>query len=84
MAEQLSTEERADLVDRIVESLAHSIPAEIAQAQISEARRRVAQVEAGEVALILGEDAHAKVRRILLSAQAASFLPFLPCLLFKK
>ncbi len=71
-AEQLSTQERADLADRIVESLARSIPADIAQAQITEVRRRVAQVEAGEVALIPGEDALAQVRRILPSAQAAS------------
>jgi len=71
-AEQLSTQERAELADRIVESLARDIPPDIAQAQITEVRRRIAQVEAGEVALIPGEEALAHVRRILASAHAAS------------
>ena len=71
-AEQLSTEERAELADLIVESLTRTIPADIAQAQITEVRRRVAQVEAGEVTLIPGEEALAHVRRILVSAHAAS------------
>ena len=71
-AEQLSTQERAELADRIVESLARDIPPDIAEAQVTEVRRRIAQVEAGEVALIPGEDALAHVRRILASAHAAN------------
>jgi putative addiction module component (TIGR02574 family) len=71
-AEQLSTQERAELTDRLVESLAHDIPPDIAQAQLSEVRRRIAQVEAGEVTLVPGEEALAHVRRILASAHAAS------------
>ena len=37
-AEQLSAAERAELADRIVESLAHDVPSEIAEAQIAEVR----------------------------------------------
>jgi putative addiction module component (TIGR02574 family) len=70
-AEQLSVPERAELADRIVESLAHEIPADIAQAQIAEVRRRIAQVEAGEVAIIPGEEALAQVRQLLAFARAA-------------
>ena len=71
-AEQLSASESAELADRIVESLAHDIPPDIAAAQIAEVRRRIAQVESGEVALIPGEEALAHVRRIVASARAAS------------
>jgi putative addiction module component (TIGR02574 family) len=71
-AEQLSASERAELADRIVESLAYDIPSEIAQAQITEVRRRIAQVEAGEVALIPGEEALAHVRRLVASARVAN------------
>ena len=70
-AERLSVPERAELADRIVENLAHEIPADIAQAQIAEVRRRIAQVEAGEVAIISGEEALATVRQLLAFARAA-------------
>lgn len=71
-AEQLSAAERAELADRIVESLAHDIPPDIAAAQITEVRRRIAQVESGEVAIISGDEALARVRQIVASARAAS------------
>jgi len=71
-AEQLSAQERAELADRIVESLACAIPAEIAQSQLVEVRRRIAQVAAGEVTLIPGEEALAHVRRILVDTPVAS------------
>ena len=71
-AEQLSAAERAELADRIVESLAHGIPPDIAAAQITEVRRRIAQVESGEVAIIPGDEAMARVRQIVASAPAAS------------
>ena len=71
-AEQLSAAERAELADRIVESLAHDVPSEIAEAQIAEVRRRIAEVESGEVALIPGDEALAHVPRIVESARAAS------------
>ena len=71
-AEQLSVPERAELADRIVEGLAHDIPPDIAQAQVTEVRRRIAQVEAGEVALIPGEEALAHVRQLVASARIAN------------
>jgi len=54
------------------QGLARAIPPDIAQALLTEVRRRIAQVEAGEVTLIPGEEALAHVRRILVSAHAAS------------
>ena len=71
-AEQLSAPERAELADRIVESLAHDIPSEIAAAQIAEVRRRITQVESGEIALIPGEQALAQVRRLVGPARMAN------------
>jgi putative addiction module component (TIGR02574 family) len=71
-AEQLSASDRAELADSIVESLAHDIPPDVAQAQITEVRRRIAEVEAGQVTLVPCEGALAHVRRIVASARAAS------------
>ena len=71
-AEQLSAPERAELADRIVESLAHDIPSDIAAAQVAEVRRRIAEVESGAVALIPGDEALARVRQIVASARVAS------------
>jgi putative addiction module component (TIGR02574 family) len=68
--EQLSPPERAELADRLVESLAHDISPELEQAHITEVRRRIAQVEAGEVALVPGEEVLAEVRGLLASARA--------------
>ncbi len=70
-AEQLSASERAELADRLVESLAQDIPADIAQAQTNEVRQRIAQVERGEVAILPGAEALAQVRRTVASARAA-------------
>lgn len=71
-AEQLSTAERAELADRLVESLAHDMPSDLAQAQIVEVRRRITELESGEVSLIPGEEALAHVRRLVASARAPS------------
>ena len=71
-AKQLSTAERAELADRLVESLARDIPPDIAAAQVAEVRRRIAQAESGEVALILGDEALARVRQLVASARRAS------------
>ena len=70
--EQLSPLERADLTDRLIETLTHSIPSEIERAQIEEVRRRIVQVEAGEVALISGEQALQQVRQLVAAAREAS------------
>ncbi len=71
-AEQLSASERAELADRILKSLAHDIPPDIAAAQTAEVRRRIAEVESGEVTLIPGDEALAHVRRIVASARTAN------------
>jgi hypothetical protein len=70
--EQLSPPERADLADRRAETLSQSIPPDIERAQIEEVRRRVAQVESGEVAVIPGEQALEQVRRLVASARKGS------------
>jgi putative addiction module component (TIGR02574 family) len=69
---RLSKPERAELTDRLVENLGHDIPEEIEKAQLAEVRRRIAEVEAGEVALIPGDEALAQVRRLLTEAGAAN------------
>ena len=56
---------RAELTERLVESLAQDISPEITEAQLAEVRRRIAQVEAGEVELIPGDEALARVRNLL-------------------
>ncbi len=56
-AVQLSPLERAELADRLVETLASDMLPEIERAQIAEVRRRMAQVESGEVTLVPGEQA---------------------------
>ena len=71
-AEQLSASERAELADRILESLAHDIPPDIAAAQTAELRWRIAEVESGEVTLIPGDEALTHVRRIVASARTAN------------
>jgi putative addiction module component (TIGR02574 family) len=69
---QLSAAERTDFFARISDDFAGEIAPEISEEQISELRRRVAQVEAGEVTLISGEDAMAHIRQIVASALAKS------------
>ena len=69
--ERLSASERAELADCLVESLARDIPPEIERAQIEEVRRRIAEVESGEVVLIPGEQALDQVRRLVASARKA-------------
>jgi putative addiction module component (TIGR02574 family) len=61
----LPADARAELSERLVESLAQDISPEITEAQLAEVRRRIAQVESGEVELIPGDEALARVRRLL-------------------
>ena len=61
----LPADARAELTERLVESLAQDISPEITEAQLAEVRRRIAQVEAGEVELIPGDEALARVRNLL-------------------
>jgi hypothetical protein len=62
---RLPREKRADLADRLIESLGEDIPPEIAKAHLEEIHRRMSQVESGEVSLVPGDKALAKVRRLL-------------------
>ena len=61
----LPTDVRAELAERLIASLADDASPEITEAQLAEVRRRIAQVESGEVALIPGSEALARVRRLL-------------------
>ena len=61
----LPTEARAELTERLVKSLAQDISPEITEAQLAEVRRRIAQVKSGEVELIPGDEALARVRNLL-------------------
>ena len=56
---------RAEFTERLVASLAEDISPEITRAQLAEVRRRIAQVESGEIALIPGDEALARVRNLL-------------------
>jgi hypothetical protein len=69
-AEQLSVAEREELADLLVERLVPEISVEVQRAQTTEVRRRIAQVESGEVSLVAAEEALAQVRRLVSSAQA--------------
>jgi putative addiction module component (TIGR02574 family) len=61
----LPAETRIELTERLVASLADEVPAEIQRAHIDEIRRRIAQVESGDVELIPGDEALARVRNVL-------------------
>ena len=54
----------AELTERLVESLAQDVSPEITEAQLAEVRRRIAQVESGEVELIPGDEALARVQSL--------------------
>ena len=68
----LSGETRVALTERLVASLADDIPAEIQRAHIDEVRKRIAQVESGEVELIPGDEAIARVRKLLSERSATA------------
>jgi putative addiction module component (TIGR02574 family) len=61
----LSPEVRAKLAERLIGSLAEDVSPEITSEQLAEVRRRIAQVESGEVELIPGDEVLARVRNLL-------------------
>ncbi|MGI9066574.1 MAG: addiction module protein [Pyrinomonadaceae bacterium] len=61
----LSPEVRAELAERLIGSLAEDVSAEITAAQLTEVKRRVAEVESGEAQLIPGDEVLARARRLL-------------------
>ena len=68
----LPLEARADLTERLVATLAEEIPSEITRAQLDKVHRRIAQVESGEVALIPGDEALARVCTLLAEHRATA------------
>ena len=61
----LPADVRVELTERLIASLAAEVLPEITEAQLAEVRRRIAQVESGEVALVPGDEVLARVRRLL-------------------
>ena len=68
----LPPETRVALTERLVASLADDVPPEIQRAHIDEVRKRIAQVESGEVDLIPGDEALARVRNGLTKHSATA------------
>ena len=69
--EQLSIKERAELADLILDGIARDVPPEIAESHIGVVRRRMAEVDAGEVAIIPGDQALEQIRKFVTSARKA-------------
>jgi putative addiction module component (TIGR02574 family) len=61
----LSPEVRAELAERLIGSLAEDVSPEITEAQLAEVKRRVAEVESGEVELIPADEVFARARSLL-------------------
>jgi hypothetical protein len=61
----LPAETRVELTERLVASLADDIPTEIQDSQLEKVRERIRQVESGEVGLIPGDEALARVRSLI-------------------
>ena len=68
----LPVDARGELTERLVESLAQDVSPDITSAQLAEVRRRIAQVESGEVELIPGDEALTRVRNLLAQHLPAS------------
>jgi hypothetical protein len=69
----LPSETRVALTERLVASLADDVPpAEIQRAHVAEVRKRIAQVESGEVELIPGDEALARMRNVLTRQSATA------------
>ena len=58
----LPADERASLVEKLLQSLNLPTEAEVNQLWVEEAERRVSQIEAGKVELIPGEQVFARIR----------------------
>jgi putative addiction module component (TIGR02574 family) len=64
-ASHLQPQQVAELVDRLTLNLHHAIEPEIEIAWKEEARRRVAELESGEMKAIPGEEVSERIRRII-------------------
>ncbi len=61
----LSAQDRAELAEKMVESLVERPDPEIERAWALEAERRLDEIRSGKVELIPGEEAMAKIRRLV-------------------
>lgn len=66
--DQLSAPEKAELANHLAERLGGEIPPEIEHAQLDVVKRRIAEVESGEIELISGEVASARVLQAISQA----------------
>ena len=64
-AVELPVEVRNELTERLIASLADDVSPEITAAHLDEVRKRIAEVESGEVELIPGDEVLARVRKLL-------------------
>ena len=64
-ASHLQPQQVAELMDRLTLNLHHAIEPEIENAWKQEVRRRVAELESGEVKAIPGEEVSERIRRIV-------------------
>ncbi len=64
-AKTLSAEDRARLVEELLDSLQGESDAEAESAWDREIERRVAEIESGNVKLISAEEVHAEARRLI-------------------
>lgn len=64
-AKTLSAEDRARLVEELLDSLQGESDAEAESAWDREIERRVAEIESGTVKLVAAEEVHAEARRLI-------------------
>ena len=64
-AKTLSAEDRARLVEELLDSLQGDSDTEVENAWDREIERRVAEIESGAVKLISAEEVHAEARRLI-------------------
>ena len=64
-AKTLSAEDRARLVEELLDSLHGESDTEVENAWDREIERRVAEIESGAVKLISAEEVHAEARRLI-------------------
>ena len=64
-AKTLSAQDRARLVEELLDSLQGEPDTEVENAWDREIERRVAEIESGSVKLIAAEEVHAEARRLI-------------------
>jgi len=67
----LPTDARVELTERLIASLANDISPSVTEAHLAEVRRRISQVESGQVTLIPGDNVLEEARRLLAELPAS-------------